>query len=290
MGSTASATFVQHPDFIVEEQRDESSSEDDRQQRYNRECEKRFGIREVLRNTEIVQISEEDLYSKEEQTMKSELVVTYSSEDNDYDQILSEERFDFAVFVNGETTSASASYLPLKYQHNDNTALYREMISPDAPKAAFLPFTADDEEEKDNAQACYLRSVWLSTMLYGEMKLPAHLQGHQGHGNSEEVLIRDLGMDPLRYGGGNNRSVFPTFSIYQVLRFILSALLLLFFGGFVFFFRLDDHDDYFECDNDSVGSLPSSSSPKEDYRGILDQVRARRKIAQKEGWSMPLVP
>merc|ERR1711907_368788 len=286
MGSTASATFVQHPDFIVEEQRDESSSEDDRQQRYNRECEKRFGIREVLRNTEIVQISEEDLYSKEEQTMKSELVVTYSSEDNDYDQILSEERFDFAVFVNGESTKSS--YLPLKYQHNGNTALYRGMISPDAPKAAFLPLTADDEEEKDNAQACYLRSVWLSTMLYGEMKLPAHLQAREVHGNSEELLLRDLGMDPLRYGGGNNRSVFPAFSINQLLRFILNVLLLLFFGGFVFFFRLDDHDDYFECDNDSVAS--SSSSSKEDYRGILDQVRARRKIAQKEGWSMPLVP
>merc|ERR1711907_345606 len=286
MGSTASATFVQHPDFIVEEQRDESSSEDDRQQRYNRECEKRFGIREVLRNTEIVQISEEDLYSKEEQTMKSELVVTYSSEDNDYDQILSEERFDFAVFVNGETTSASASYLPLKYQHNDNTALYRGMISPDAPKAAFLPLTADDEEEKDNAQACYLRSVWLSTMLYGEMKLPSNLgEGQQGHGNSEELLLRDLGMDPLRYRGGNNRSFLPAFSIYQLLRLILNVLLLLFFGGFVFFFRLDDHDDYFECDNDSV-----ASSSKEDYRGILDQVRARRNIAKKEGWSMPLVP
>merc|ERR1711907_677134 len=136
MGSTASATFVQHPDFIVEEQRDESSSEDDRQQRYNRECEKRFGIREVLRNTEIVQISEEDLYSKEEQTMKSELVVTYSSSDNDNDQILSEERFDFAVFVNNETSSSTAPYLPLKYQQPTvgDGSIYREMISPDAPK------------------------------------------------------------------------------------------------------------------------------------------------------------
>merc|ERR1712146_460500 len=94
------------------------------------------------------------------------------------------------------------------------------------------------------------------------------------------------GLDPLRYGGGNKQCFLPAFSINQLLRFILSALLLLFFGGFVFFFRLDDHDHYFECDNDSV----ASSSSKEDYRGILDQVRARRKIAQKEGWSMPLVP
>ena len=91
------------------------------------------------------------------------------------------------------------------------------------------------EEEKDNAQAFYLRSVWLSMMLYGEMKLPAHPgEGQQGHGNSEELLLRDLGMDPLRYRGGNNRSFLPAFSIYQLLRLILNVLLLLFFGGFVF--------------------------------------------------------
>merc|ERR1712232_167124 len=130
----------------------------------------------------------------------------------DNDGLLSEDRFDFAVFVNDEILATTTPYLPPKYQQHavgdesrcngKNTSLYRGMISPDTPKAAFLPTNAsekEDDDDEDNvgavAQACYLRSVWLSTMLYDEMKLPSHREGRQGHGNSEELLLRDLGLD-----------------------------------------------------------------------------------------------
>jgi hypothetical protein len=141
---------------------------------------------------------------------------------------------------NSQMITPSYEALPAKYRFRSNSKLYRQMISPDIPRAAFLEHPVD-------TSSAYLGSIWLSTLLYDEMDLSSNMisntsstKPHQMRLRYNDLLLQDLGLDHLRKK-----------SLWQ---------------------------EYF-------GTYTSL-----DYRGILQQVQDRRRIAQWEGWAVPLIP
>jgi hypothetical protein len=204
-----------HPDFLVE-------AHHTTQQQYNEECAETFGVT-VRQDMTVVEMTEK----------YGGWVLTMKSSNGKQPQLF--EYFDFVViadepcqesassygcarfyhqflfpiflcivaflcnFANkqqervDDDTGTSPVYLPAEYKSTPR--LYRRMICRDIPSVAFVGH---------QSSTTYLASIWLSTMLHGEMTLPEpremvtktrqwspvyHLNG---------MLLQDLGLNPKR--------------------------------------------------------------------------------------------
>jgi hypothetical protein len=187
--------------------------------------------------------------------------------------------------------------------------LYRKMISPDIPNMAFLQVkttassssspspspTTDFNNTTMMTIRSYLSGIWLSTMLYGEMRLPSsQLQRREPLHHSftsstyNDLLLRDLGINPPNNPNPKliqQQQQFGTRSINsnnnsnsnEIIRG--GTRIIGFTIGLLYYYCLYNY--------------PSNNKGKDYcyyYRGILQEIQMRRKIAQKEGWAMPLVP
>ncbi|KAG7345175.1 NADP-binding Rossmann-like domain containing protein [Nitzschia inconspicua] len=90
------------------------------------------------------------------------------------------------------------SYLPTKYREAlcSKPKLLRRILSPEIPRVAFL-------REHSGCASSYLASVWLSTLLYGEMNVqrdPVADDSKQYRSilRYNDLLLQDLGLHHLR--------------------------------------------------------------------------------------------